>query len=144
MANSDNPRRGAAFELAVQDWLTTIGIRTTQNLVVHVGATSERRAHKFDLGCTDPPTLVECKCHTWTDGGNAPSAKLTVWNEAMHYFACAPREYRKMLVVLRSTRAGESLAAHYLRRYSHLIPAGVELWEFDDSTRHGVQLFVGS
>lgn len=78
MANSDNPRRGAAFELAVQGWLAGLGVVTSRNYMVHLGAASERRPRKFDLGCSEPPTLVECKCHSWTDGGNAPSAKLTV------------------------------------------------------------------
>ena len=60
-----------------------------------------------------------------------PSAKLTVWNEAMYYFAVAPTQYRKILFVLKSIRGSESLAQHYIKRYEHLIPPGVELWEYD-------------
>jgi len=69
MNNSDNPQRGAAFELLVQDWLGKKDIDTKRNFSVHVGAASDRRPHKFDLGCDDPPRLVECKRHTWTSGG---------------------------------------------------------------------------
>ena len=62
-----------------------------------------------------------------------PSAKMTVWNEAMYYFATAPRKYRKILFVLRDVRTttGESLAEYYVRTYHHLIPPGVEVWEYD-------------
>ncbi len=143
MANPDNPGRGRSFELEVKTWLHSQGLSTRQDFSVEVGAASYRRSHKFDLGCDDPPRLVECKRHTWTAGGNAPSAKLTVWNEAMHYFACAPVQYQKMLVVLRSLRKGESLAKHYIRRYGHLVPKGVEIWEFDEEERQGQQLFTG-
>lgn len=45
--------------------------------------------------------VIECKSHTWTSGDNVPSAKLTVWNEAMYYFSLTPSEFRKVLVVKR-------------------------------------------
>jgi len=53
----------------------------------------------------------------------------------MYYFACAPNNYRKIFFVLRDTRAktGETLASYYLRTYSHLIPSGVEIWEYDEA-----------
>ncbi|HXL34331.1 MAG TPA: hypothetical protein VN953_05395 [Gemmatimonadales bacterium] len=110
-------------------------------MAVPVGTGKAKKDHKFDLGSESPPVLVECKCHTWTEGGNAPSAKLTVWNEAMLYFACAPLKYRKLLVVQRSLRGPETLAEHYLKRYRHLVPGGVELWEFDSVTRQGRLLY---
>jgi len=47
----------------------------------------------------------------------------------MLFFAAAPSEYRKCLVVLRSLRGRESLAETYVRYFGHLIPSGVELWE---------------
>ena len=83
------------------------------------------------MGCSEPPTVVECKCHTWTTGGNAPSAKLSVWNEAMFYFMLTPAQYRKILAVLRHARGHESIAQHYLKRFGHLVPPGVELWEIE-------------
>lgn len=144
MGNSDNPAKGAAFELLVQEWLTRQGLLTSRDFAVLVGARSERRPHKFDLGSNTPAVLVECKCHTWTARGNTPSAKLSVWNEAMYYFACAPRDYRKMFFVLRSLRNHESLAEHYIRRYGHLIPVGVEIWEFDNDQRQAKGLITGS
>jgi hypothetical protein len=59
-----------------------------------------------------------------------PSAKITVWNEAMYYFYLTPKEYRKIFFVLKHSRNDETLAEYYLRNYRHLIPSGVEFWEY--------------
>lgn len=134
MANSDNPRTGAEFERTARRVLATHGLVLSHDVTVQVAAGSQLGQHKFDLGSREPPVLVECKAHTWTAGGNAPSAKLTVWNEAMHYFQCAPAGYRKIFFVLRHDRRGESLAQHYLRRYGHLVPDDVEIWEYQPAT----------
>jgi hypothetical protein len=55
-----------------------------------------------------------------------PSAKITVWNEAMYYFHVAPSSYRKIFFVLKHYRKEQSLAAYYLKTHGHLVPAGVE------------------
>jgi hypothetical protein len=137
MANADNPRTGAEFERLVQAFFAGQGLSLVPKLGVPVGIGTAKKVHRFDLGSETPPVLVECKCHVWTEGGNAPSAKLTVWNEAMLYFACAPEKYRKIMVVQRSLRGLESLAEHYLKRYRHLVPTRVEIWEFDPATTQG-------
>ena len=92
----------------------------------------------------EPKTIVECKSHRWTSGRNVPSAKLTVWNEAMLYFIAAPCEYRKIMFVLRDycSKREETLAGYYVRTYSHLIPAEVEFWEYDESTSKAVRLSI--
>lgn len=71
-----------------------------------------------------------------------PSAKLTVWNEAMYYFFAAPSGYRRIMFVLRdfSEKRGETLAEYYLRTYRHLVPSGVEFWEYNESNLKAVQL----
>ncbi|MEE8471499.1 MAG: hypothetical protein V3S51_09240 [Dehalococcoidia bacterium] len=134
MANKDNPRKGRDFEKDAHRLFESQGIRLQRNFTVDIGVATVRRPHKFDLGAIQPPLLVECKSHTWTGGGNAPAAKLSVWNEAMLYFLAAPADYRKILFVLESVRNGESLAHYYVRRYGHLIPEGVEIWEFSAET----------
>ncbi len=144
MSNADNPGRGRKFEEFVLDCFAGRGLHLRQDYSVHIGVASERKPKKFDLGCDDPATIVECKRHTWTSGGNAPSAKLTVWNEAMLIFLAAPVEYRKILAVLRHLRGGESLADHYVKRFSHLVPSGVEIWEFDQDTGASRSVYVGS
>jgi len=49
----------------------------------------------------------------------------------------APDDYRKTLFVLRdySPKRKETLAEYYLRTYDHLVPSGVEFWEYDEATR---------
>jgi hypothetical protein len=101
-----------------------------ETLLYSVGVGSQKKQHRFDLGAENPAMLVECKSHTWTQGGNMPSAKLTVWNEAMYYFHVAPKQYRKIFFVLKHMRKEVSLAAYYLANYYHLIPEDVEIWEY--------------
>ena len=56
---------------------------------------------------------------------------MTVWNEAMYYFHVAPASFRKIFFVLKHYRKEQSLAAYYLKTHGHLVPSGVELWEYD-------------
>lgn len=142
MANSDNPARGAAFEELARRFFERRGLVLTAGYPVEVGAGAVRKPRKFDLGCSEPATLVECKSHTWTEGGNAPSAKLSVWNEAMFYFSLAPQRYRKILIALANDRQGQSLAQHYVKRFSHLVPVGVEIWEIDYDGASGRNVFT--
>ena len=131
-----NAHVGRDFETVAVEVFSTAGIQLVKNFAVDIGISEIRKNHAFDLGSDTPPTLVECKSHRWTAGGNVPSAKMTVWNEAMYYFACAPAEYRKILFVLKDLRnqTGESLAHYYIRTYRHLIPLDVEIWEYDEET----------
>ncbi|MCH8878045.1 MAG: hypothetical protein IIA89_14700 [Chloroflexi bacterium] len=144
MANSDNPRLGLEFERTAKSEFAEFGIPLQKDFSVDVGISSKKKPHKFDLGSSSPPVLVECKRHTWTEGGNTPSAKLTIWNEAMYYFAVAPNGYRKILYVLRSLRGGESLADHYIKRFEHLIPDDVEIWEYDSQDNASTKMFPRS
>lgn len=132
MANSDNPRTGSDFEVLVQAFFALRGVTLSRDFLRPVGMRSEKRLHSFDLGSVNPPLLVECKCHTWTAGGNSPSAKLAVWNEAMFYFAAAPAHFQKMLLVKRSLKGELSLADHYVTRFGHLIPSRATIVEYDN------------
>ena len=125
---------GTDFEMVVQEWFSNQDVRLQRNYGVEVGV-STKKERKFDLGSSEPPILVECKSHKWTSGDNVPSAKITVWNEAMYYFLLAPAGFRKVLFVLRdfSEKRGESLAEYYVRNHSHLIPDDVEILEYDAS-----------
>ena len=126
---------GSSFEqTAKRFFFTSEGTQLTPAFPVDVGVSTLKKRHRFDLGSSDPPILVECKSHTWTAGGYMPAAKLTVWNEAMYYFHIAPNEYRKVMFVLKHCRREQSLATYYLRTYGHLVPDGVEFWEFDEET----------
>ena len=80
--------------------------------------------------------------HRWTAGAQVPSAKMTVWNEAMYYFHLAPLDYRKILFVLHNRRekGGESSLAYYKRTNAHLIPRGIEFMEWDEATGDLIKL----
>jgi hypothetical protein len=136
MANSDNPKKGSDFEEVAQRYFESIGIKLTHHFGLSIGFENQKKEHKFDLGSSNPPILVECKSHTWTETGNAPSAKLSVWNEAMLYFIAAPKEYRKMLFVLNNEKKGISLAKHYMQRYGYLVPKDIEILEYFPRTNN--------
>lgn len=134
-----NAHVGREFELATKEFFVSQGLDLALNVKVEVGVDAATKEHAFDLGCEDKKVLVECKSHKWTaPNDNVPSAKLTVWNEAMYYFLLTPIGYRKIMFVLRdySKKRKETLAEYYLRTYRHMIPTDVELWEFDE--RNGI------
>ena len=54
--------------------------------------------------------------------------------------ARTPKEFRKILFVLKHDRRGLSLASYYLNKHGHLVPDDVEVWEFDTSTQLGKRL----
>ena len=144
VGSQSNAQVGRDFELVAQRFFALQGIHLQRGHVVNVGLGSNKKPHAFDLGCSSQKWLVECKSHRWTAGHNIPSAKLTVWNEAMYYFHVAPADHKKILFVLRDLRrgTGESLASYYLRTYNHLVPSGVEFWEYDEAA--GVASRVGT
>ncbi|MEJ2044480.1 MAG: hypothetical protein P8X74_05505 [Reinekea sp.] len=130
---TSNSQVGRDFENQARQYFSSQGIQLHEGFSLLVGVNGETKAHAFDLGCGDQKVIVECKSHRWTTGGNVPSAKLTVWNEAMYYFLAAPDGFRKVMFVLKdfSEKRRMALAEYYIGRYAHLIPKGVELWQFD-------------
>ena len=130
-----NAQVGSDFERVALVHFQKQGIALVRNFAVEIGLTTKKR-HFFDLGTLEGRLLVECKSHRWTIGARVPSAKITVWNEAMFYFLLAPRDYRKVLFVLHDRRQGdgESLLTYYRRTHSHMIPPDVEFLEWDEAT----------
>jgi len=144
VGSRSNAHVGSEFESATSKFFLDQGIDLTPNIKIEVGISKLKKEHTFDLGCTDQNIIVECKAHKWTISGNVPSAKLTVWNEAMYYFFTAPSGFRKIMFVLRdfSVKRNESLAEYYIRTYKHLIPTDVELWEYDENTKCASRLYI--
>ncbi len=138
-----NAHVGLDFELKAQLFFEKQGILLEKNHKVMIGVDKIKKYHRFDLGCSEQKILVECKSHRWTTGNNVPSAKLTVWNEAMFYFHSAPTDYRKIMFVLKDKRkkSGETLGQYYVNRFKHLIPNGVELWEYDEVSMSATQVY---
>jgi hypothetical protein len=135
-----NAHVGNEFEDLVREHFSGLGLPLVRGFKVPVGIGETKKTRRFDWGCAEPPILIECKSHAWTVGGNIPSAKMTVWNEAMYYFYMAPNTYRKVLFTLRSLREETSLATHYIKCYGHLIPSGVEVWEFEVTSKQATRL----
>lgn len=130
-----NAHVGREFEVKIQQYFAQIfGLFLKTSISVPIGINGQK-IHSFDLGNAEQKILVECKAHTWTEGGNVPSAKLTVWNEAMYFFYAAPSDYKKIFFVLRdyNQKKKETLGQYYIRTNAHLIPAGIEFWEFDEA-----------
>src|SRR5713226_145084 len=98
-----NAHAGREFEREASEYfLRAESLALTSDFSIDIGVGTGKKAHGFDLGSTNPPVLVECKSHNWTETGNMPSAKVTVWNEAMYFFHLAPSHFRKVLFVLRA------------------------------------------
>ncbi|MES0489320.1 MAG: hypothetical protein ABUK01_04965 [Leptospirales bacterium] len=130
-----NAHVGRTFEeLAKKVVEKKLKITLQKDYALEIGLLENKpKEHKFDLGSVEHEILIECKSHTWTSGNNVPSAKMTVWNEAMYYFHLAPKDYRKIHFVLKdyNDKKDETLAHYYKRTYAHLIPKEVEIWEYD-------------
>ncbi len=135
-----NAQVGRKFEDDARAFFLKQGIALTPNFSVEVGNRT-KKPHRFDLGSENPAVIVECKSHNWTSDGNIPSAKITVWNEAMYYFSLAPEQYRKIMFVIRSVRTDVSLAEYYIKIHGHMVPAGVEIWEFTETEMRGVKIY---
>tara|TARA_B100001964_G_C13880493_1_gene442692 strand:+ start:124 stop:579 length:456 start_codon:yes stop_codon:yes gene_type:complete len=135
---SSNAELGRRFEQEARDFFSVKhGIKLDYNFKLKVGIESDEKGHNFDLGCKNKKIIVECKSHKWTSSGNIPSAKMTIWNEAMYYFHVSPPNYRKIMFVLYdySEKRNETLAEYYLRTNYHLIPQDVEFWEYDEGEK---------
>lgn len=133
MDSSSNAHVGKEFEVLVRDFFLQNGIVLEENYALNLGLYEHKKSHRFDLGNKNKAIIVECKSHKWTSGDKVPSAKLTLWNEAMYYFLLSPANYRKIFAVLRdvSPKRRITLAQYYIKTYKHLIPKDIEIWEFD-------------
>ena len=133
-----NAHAGREFESNAREYFEREeGLELESGLSVQIGVGALKKSHGYDLGSENPPILVECKSHNWTETGNMPSAKVTVWNEAMYFFHLAPAHFRKVLFVLWAQHPSrkETLAEYYIRLYSHLIPRGVAVLEYEPGDR---------
>jgi hypothetical protein len=138
-----NAHAGREFEDVAQRYFAEQhGYTLTPNFAIELGVAgaAKPKSHRFDLGCNDKNILVECKSHNWTETGNMPSAKLTVWNEAMFYFLLAPAGFKKYMFVLKSKhpkQGNKTLAEYYVEKHGHLVPPDVTIIEYDMATNIG-------
>ena len=131
-SNSENPHVGRKFQELVQSILEE-KYKTSfeQEAAVLIG--KPPKEHKFDLANKDRSIVAECKCYTWTDSGNVPSAKLMGLDEAAFYFGFLPSDTKKMLCMKKVVYQGksETLAEYYVRVHDHLL-GDVYVYEITD------------
>lgn len=129
-----NAHVGQEFENIALAYFQQQGITLFSKFSLPIGVNTMKKKRIFDLGNTSTKVVVECKSHKWTSSDNVPSAKLTVWNEAMYYFYLTPANYRKIFFILKdySVKRNETLGEYYIRTHFHLIPNDVEIMEYDN------------
>ncbi len=131
--NSENPGVGHRFQEFVQSLLEKrFSTLFEQEVTIAIGTPPKN--HKYDLANKDRSIVVECKCYTWTDSGNVPSAKLMGLDEAAFYFSFLPPEIKKVLCMRRATFKGkaETLAEYYVRVHGHLL-GDIFVYEISDN-----------
>ena len=131
-SNSENPHVGRRFQESVKLILEKKFCTSFEpEAMVAIGKPAKN--HKFDLANDDRSIVAECKCYTWTDSGNVPSAKLMGLDEAVFYFSFLPTETKKILCMKKATYRGktETLAEYYVRVHGHLM-GDVFVYEISD------------
>ena len=120
--NSENPGAGAAFQKAVCNWFIE-NRRGSYVLEKKIGIGEPPKDHKFDMVSADDAIAIECKCYTWTETGNVPSAKMGFCNEAAFYLSFLPDTYEKYIVMAYSwhDKRQQTLAEYYYETNRHLL-----------------------
>ena len=139
--NSENPRVGKEFQLAVKEWFEeayTAPFEIERKIAIGRPA----KLHSFDISSLDESIVVECKCYTWTESGNVPSAKMGFVNEAAFYLSFLPDDTERIIVILHAEhlKRNETLAEYYFRTNRHLL-GKIKIYEFDLQTKE--MQFVG-
>ena len=139
--NSENPRVGKEFQLAVKEWFEE-AYTSPFEIERKIAIGRPAKLHSFDISSLDESIVVECKCYTWTETGNVPSAKMGFTNEAAFYLSFLPDDTERMIVMLHAEHAkrNETLAEYYFRTNRHLL-GKIKIYEFDLQTKE--MCFVG-
>ncbi len=132
--NSENPKVGKDFELAVKGWLEK-EYNQPFELYKKIKIGNPPKEHSFDIQSKNASIVAECKCYTWTESGNVPCAKLVCLNEAAFFLSFLPKETKKYIVMKKSIhkKRTETLAEYYYRRYYHLLN-DIHILEYDYDT----------
>ena len=129
--NSENPRVGKEFQLAVKEWFEE-AYNSSFEIERKIAIGRPAKLHSFDISSLDESIVVECKCYTWTETGNIPSAKMGFTNEAAFYLSFLPDDTERIIVMLHAEHAkrNETLAEYYFRTNRHLL-GKIKIYELD-------------
>lgn len=134
MANKDHTRIGAEFQEKVRQHFEEElfkGSVFESEIAIKIGEGKLTKEHKYDIVCSEKNIAIECKCYTWTSGGNVPSGKIRGLNEAA-FFLSFLKDYEKYIVIRYSyhpTRK-QTLAEYYFETYRHLL-GNIHVAEFN-------------
>lgn len=130
-SNSDNPRIGKEFQRMVLAYAKDHFLQDfIEEKPVNIG--NPPTPHKFDVVSADESIIIECKCYTWTEGGNVPSAKLATLDEAVLYMKSICHPAKKIIAMKAAENNGVSLAEYFCDKKGHLL-GDISVWEFDDN-----------
>ena len=132
--NSENTKIGKEFQEKTINILENYyDIALDSNVKIPIGNPAKDR--KFDGVTKDKKYVITCKCFTWTETGNVPSAKLAAINEIVFYMSYLPSNTKKIIALSKSynIKKNETLAEYYYRTNKHLIN-DIELVEIDTSS----------
>jgi len=130
-SNSDNPGIGKNFQKEVANWFKKqSGKEFKLENKIYIGYPP--KLHSFDITSEDETIVCECKCYTWTESGNVPSAKMGFVNEAVFYLSFLQADVERLVVMMKATHSKrkETLAEYYFRTNHHLLN-GVKVMEYD-------------
>jgi len=133
--SASNDQDNIKFKNTISKLLSErLSINLEQGIKIPIGLDS-KKLKEFDLGSLESKVLVLCKSHTWTETGNVPSAKLNVFLNDMYSFHLAPKEYKKIFVILKDVhkKRGISLGEYYVTTKDHMIPRDVDFYELDQA-----------
>lgn len=108
----------------------------TFNVDIAIPIGEPAKEHKFDCVSEDKQYVAECKCYTWTETGNTPSAKMAAINEAVFYMHYLSAETVKIILLKKAKhdKKNETLAEYYVRTHKHLLK-GIKVLEIDIDNR---------
>lgn len=133
-SNSENPKVGKAFQMAVKEWFE---VNTHMHFEVEkkIAIGSPAKQHSFDIAEKNNSVVGECKCYTWTESGNVPSAKMGFTNEAAFYLSFLPDDIDKAIIMSHAVhpKRAETLAEYYFRTNRHLL-GKIKVMEFNMNT----------
>jgi hypothetical protein len=133
--NNTNPIVGRQFQELSKVLLSEyLNKKFNTDIAIPIGEPA--KDHKFDCVSDDKQYVAECKCYTWTETGNTPSAKMGFVNEAVFYMNYLPDETVKIIIMKKAThdKKNETLAEYYCRTYKHLLK-GIKVLEIDADNR---------
>ncbi len=141
--NNENSHIGKRFQEAVCLKLNdAYNQQFETEIAIAIG--SPQKLHRFDIVNSDQSIVCECKCYTWTNSGNVPSAKLGSINEAAFYLSFLPENTLRIIALLQSKHPNkkETLAEYYFRTYHHLL-GNIKIFEFSPNSNSLISISNG-